>query len=103
MVSGLAVEQWTSSLSSRGYWRGHGSFPKPIHMCFVDLEKAFVPQSVLWGVLQDYGVDGLLSLFVSISRHSQGAQGLMFSGLQIPSLQITGMKYLHSLIGPIEQ
>ncbi|TWW78198.1 hypothetical protein D4764_11G0003190 [Takifugu flavidus] len=33
-----------------------------IHMCFVDLEKAFdrVPWGVLWGVLREYGVSGPL-------------------------------------------
>ena len=41
-----------------GVWK----FAQPVHMCFVDLEKTYdcVPQGVLWDVLQEYGLDGIL-------------------------------------------
>ena len=42
---------------------GAWEFVQPVHICFVDLEKAFdcFPWGVLWGVLQEYGVLGPLS------------------------------------------
>ena len=41
---------------------GSWEFAQPVHMCFVDLEKAFdrVHRGILWEVLREYGVRGPL-------------------------------------------
>ncbi|KAI3352252.1 hypothetical protein L3Q82_005230 [Scortum barcoo] len=83
-----------------GLWE----FAQPVHMCFVDLEKAFdrVPRGILWGVLRD-GMgsrEPLLRAVRSlydrsrelgshcrqISRRSQGPEGVRFGNHRISSL-----------------
>ncbi|KAI3376374.1 hypothetical protein L3Q82_016856 [Scortum barcoo] len=74
-----------------GLWE----FAQPVHMCFVDLEKAFdrVPRGILWGVLREYGVRGPLlravrslydrsrslvriaGRFLGVARGQEGVQG----------------------------
>ncbi|KAK3565554.1 hypothetical protein QTP86_011946 [Hemibagrus guttatus] len=71
-----------------GLWE----FAQPVHMCFLDLEKAFdrVPRGILWEVLWEYGVRGPLlravrSLYdwsrslVRIASSECGAAGMRVS------------------------
>uniref|UniRef100_A0A3Q3T275 Reverse transcriptase domain-containing protein n=1 Tax=Mastacembelus armatus TaxID=205130 RepID=A0A3Q3T275_9TELE len=55
---GTLDQLYTLSRVLEGSWE----FAQPVHMCFVDLEKAFdrVPRDILWEVLQEYGVRGSL-------------------------------------------
>ncbi|TWW76577.1 R2DM Retrovirus-related Pol polyprotein from type II retrotransposable element [Takifugu flavidus] len=57
-----------------GVLEGSWEFAQPVHMCFLDLEKAYdrVPRSILWGVLREYGVDGpLIRAVQSLYRRSR--------------------------------
>ncbi|KAK3571289.1 hypothetical protein QTP86_005929 [Hemibagrus guttatus] len=53
---------------------GSWEFAQPVHMCFVDLEKAFdrVPRGILWEVLWENGVRGpLLRAVLSLYNRSR--------------------------------
>nr|XP_049618290.1 E3 SUMO-protein ligase PIAS2 isoform X1 [Syngnathus scovelli]XP_049618292.1 E3 SUMO-protein ligase PIAS2 isoform X1 [Syngnathus scovelli]XP_049618293.1 E3 SUMO-protein ligase PIAS2 isoform X1 [Syngnathus scovelli] len=55
---GTVDQLYTLGRILKGAWE----FAQPVHMCFVDLEKAFdrVPREVLWRVLREYGVPSQL-------------------------------------------
>ncbi|KAI3364724.1 hypothetical protein L3Q82_010853, partial [Scortum barcoo] len=95
----VVVEHWTSSILSCRVLEGLWEFAQPVHMCFVDLEKAFdrVPRGILlWGVLREYGVRGPLLRAVrslydrsrSLVLHCryQGPEGVRFGNHRISSL-----------------
>ncbi|KAK3574244.1 hypothetical protein QTP86_004402 [Hemibagrus guttatus] len=56
------VVQQLLSGKAPGVLEGWWEFAQPVHMCFVDLEKAFdhIPCGILWEVLWEYGVRGPL-------------------------------------------
>merc|ERR1712035_15213 len=66
---GTADQLYTLARVLEGAW----GFAQPVHMCFVDLEKAYDrdPRGILWGVLREYGVGGpLLRAIQSLYRRS---------------------------------
>uniref|UniRef100_A0A3B4EBS9 Reverse transcriptase domain-containing protein n=1 Tax=Pygocentrus nattereri TaxID=42514 RepID=A0A3B4EBS9_PYGNA len=55
---GTMDQHFTLSRIVVGAWK----FANPVYMCFVDLEKTYdrVPRDILWEVLREYAVPGLL-------------------------------------------
>ncbi|TWW65163.1 hypothetical protein D4764_21G0000630 [Takifugu flavidus] len=95
----LPVDQlYTLSRVFEGAWE----FAQLVHMCFVDLKKAFdrVLWGVLWGVLREYGVSGPLILAVrSLYDWCQSLVRIAGSGVPSPVKeeilpQVEEFKYL---------
>ncbi|KAI3355076.1 hypothetical protein L3Q82_017954 [Scortum barcoo] len=92
---GTVDQLYTLRRVLEGLWE----FAQPVHMCFVDLEKAFdrVPRGILWGVLREYGVRGPLLRAVrslydrsrSLVSHCRQTFSMCWSGLQ-PSVKRLG-------------
>uniref|UniRef100_A0AAR2JQE7 Reverse transcriptase domain-containing protein n=1 Tax=Pygocentrus nattereri TaxID=42514 RepID=A0AAR2JQE7_PYGNA len=78
---GTLDQLFTLSRILEGSWE----FAQPVHMCFVDLEKAFdcVPRGILWEVLREYGVHGSLlraiqALYKQTSVHTNDTHSEFF-------------------------
>ncbi|KAI3368927.1 hypothetical protein L3Q82_025906 [Scortum barcoo] len=100
--SSRVVEHWTSSIPSTGCLEGLWEFAQPVHMCFVDLEKAFEPCPSWYSVGEcssEYGVRGPLLRAVrslydrsrSLVSHCRQTFSMCWSGLQ-PSVKLAGMR-----------
>ena len=67
----------------------HWEYAKEIYMCFVDLEKAYdrVLRGKLWGVLQEYGIDGQI-LWAIRSLYSDCRSCVRVSGMSSDSFPV---------------
>ena len=74
-LAGILEEDWEYNL--------------PVHMCFVDLEKAYdqVPWDVLWEVLREYGVRGSLLRAIQ-SLYSQSESCVRELGSKLDLFQL---------------
>ncbi|KAK3541273.1 hypothetical protein QTP86_019410, partial [Hemibagrus guttatus] len=70
-------------------------FAQPVHMCFVDLEKAFdhVPHGILWEVLWEYGVHGpLLRAVRSLYNRSRSLVRIASSECEAAGMRVSTSK-----------
>ncbi|TWW66946.1 hypothetical protein D4764_20G0009780 [Takifugu flavidus] len=82
-----------------GVLEGRWEFAQPVHMCFVDLEKAYdrVPRSILWGVFREYGVEGPLIRAVQ-SLYQRSRSLVQIAGYDIVLL-VPSNRDLHQMLG----
>ncbi|KAK3517349.1 hypothetical protein QTP70_004706 [Hemibagrus guttatus] len=82
------------------FWVLEGSweFAQPVHMCFVDLEKAFdrVPRGILWEVLWEYGVRGPLLRAVR-SLYNRSRSLVRIASYDVVLLASSGLDLQHAL------
>ncbi|KAK3571502.1 hypothetical protein QTP86_012850 [Hemibagrus guttatus] len=71
---------------------GSWEFAQPVHMCFVDMEKAFnnVPCGILWEVLWEYGVQGVST--APLSQDLQHALGRFAAEFKVAGMSINPSK-----------
>ncbi|KAK3516187.1 hypothetical protein QTP70_005689 [Hemibagrus guttatus] len=77
---------------------GSWEFAQPVHMCFVDLEKAFdrVPCGILWEVLWEYGVRGPL-LRAVWSLYNQSRSLVRIASYDVVLLAPSSLDLQHAL------
>ncbi|KAK3542060.1 hypothetical protein QTP86_011362 [Hemibagrus guttatus] len=77
---------------------GSWEFAQPVHMCFVDLEKAFdrVPCGILWEVLWEYGVRGPLLRAVR-SLYNQSRSLVRIASYDVVLLAPSSLDLQHAL------
>ncbi|KAK3556168.1 hypothetical protein QTP70_005570 [Hemibagrus guttatus] len=77
---------------------GSWEFAQPVHMCFVDLEKAFdcVPCGILWEVLWEYGVRGPLLRAVQ-SLYNQSRSLVHIASYDVVLLAPSSLNLQHAL------
>ncbi|TWW56043.1 hypothetical protein D4764_08G0000300 [Takifugu flavidus] len=82
-----------------GVLDGGWEFAQPVHMCFVDLEKAYdrVPRSVLWGVLREYGVEGPLIRAVQ-SLYQRSRSLVRIAGCKSDSFPISSLLFADDVV-----
>ena len=70
---------------------GAWEFSKSVYMCFVDLEKTYDHQGVLWWMLGENGIDGILIRAIqSLYCRSQSLVRIAGSKADLLSLFVTG-------------
>ncbi|KAK3510413.1 hypothetical protein QTP70_005909 [Hemibagrus guttatus] len=77
---------------------GSWEFAQPVHMCFVDLEKAFdhVPRGILWEVLWEYRVRGPLLRAVR-SLYNQSRSLVRIASYDVVLLAPSSLDLQHAL------
>ncbi|KAK3543175.1 hypothetical protein QTP70_012283 [Hemibagrus guttatus] len=82
----------------RGVLEGSWELAQPVHMCFVDLEKAFdrVPHGILWEVLWEYGVRGALLRAVR-SLYNQSRSLVRIASYDVVLLAPSSLDLQHAL------
>uniref|UniRef100_A0AAR2LJT3 Reverse transcriptase domain-containing protein n=1 Tax=Pygocentrus nattereri TaxID=42514 RepID=A0AAR2LJT3_PYGNA len=83
---GTMDQLFTLSQIVEGAWE----FANPVYMCFVDLEKAYdrVPRDILWEVLWEYGVPGLLLRAIQ-SLYSRSESCVRILGIKSDSFRVS--------------
>ncbi|KAK0134955.1 Transposon TX1 uncharacterized protein [Merluccius polli] len=94
---GTVYQLYTLCRILEGAWE----FAQPVHMCFVDLEKAFdrVHRGALWGVLREYGVsDPLIRAVRSLYDRCQSLVRIAVEGVRFGDLRIGSLLFVDDVV-----